>query len=78
MRLIGFPTVASLALLTLAGCGTGLPLPETPKLAFCDAEEARVFTQEEIDARAARWPENLRRDFKTNTTGGRECGWFEK
>jgi len=47
-------------------------------LAFCDAEEPRRFSQEEIDWRGANAPWNLRRDFKTNTTGTRECGWFQE
>lgn len=39
---------------------------------FCLVEEKRKFTQEEIDVRAARWPANLRRDYKTNTAFERE------
>jgi hypothetical protein len=41
---------------------------------FCDIEEPRRFTQEELDWRAANAPWNLRRDFKTNTSWDRECG----
>lgn len=40
---------------------------------FCDVEELRLFTQAELDWRAANAPDNLRRDFKTNTTFDREC-----
>ena len=40
---------------------------------FCDVEEPRRFSQEELDWRAANAPWNLRRDFKTNTTWDREC-----
>jgi hypothetical protein len=40
---------------------------------FCDVEEKRRFTQEELDWRAANAPLNLRRDWKTNTTYEREC-----
>lgn len=68
--------LASLTLLILAGCGQPPPPDEKPELTFCDAEEARRFSQEEIDWRAANAPWNLRRDYKTNATGTRECGWF--
>lgn len=44
---------------------------------FCDVEEPRRFTREELDARAASWPDNLRLDVKTNTTWDRECGPME-
>lgn len=40
---------------------------------FCDVEEKRVFSQEEIDWRAANAPWNLRRDYKTNKSFEREC-----
>jgi hypothetical protein len=50
--------------------------PGEPVLAFCDAAEPRRFSQVEIDWRSANAPSNLRRDFKDNTTGTRECGWF--
>lgn len=40
---------------------------------FCDVEEKRRFTQEEINWRAAHAPWNLRRDYKTNLTYEREC-----
>lgn len=40
---------------------------------FCDLEEKRRFTQEEIDWRAANAPWNLRKDFKTNLAYEREC-----
>jgi hypothetical protein len=59
-------------LLTLAGCFR----PEVPEYSgplFCDVEEPRRFSQEEIDWRAANAPWNLRRDFQTNTTWDREC-----
>lgn len=68
--------MACVVLLTLAGCSTPRPA-EVPSLAFCDAEEARRFTQAEIDWRSANAPWNLRRDYKTNATGERECGWFK-
>lgn len=51
------------------------PVASTDPL-FCDLEEGRRFTQIELDWRAEFAPTNLRKDFKTNTTGTRECGWF--
>lgn len=57
----------------IAGCA---PKPIPPVIVeplFCDVEEPRRFTQEELDWRAANAPWNLRRDFKTNTTWDREC-----
>jgi len=46
--------------------------PSTEAL-FCDVEEPRRFTQEEVDWRAKNAPWNLRRDYKTNLTFEREC-----
>ena len=77
MRSTTFLTAILAGPLILAGCGELAPT-EPPKLAFCDAEEPRRFSQEEIDWRSANAPWNLRRDYKTNTTGARECGWFEE
>jgi len=57
----------------------GSCLPTTPPTdtgpLFCDVEEARRFTQEEIDWRSANAPWNLRRDLSTNETGAEHCGW---
>jgi hypothetical protein len=39
---------------------------------FCDVEEPRRFSQEELDWRSSNAPWNLRRDFKTNTAWERE------
>jgi hypothetical protein len=47
--------------------------PVIEKPLFCDVEEPRRFSQEELDWRAAHAPWNLRRDFKTNLTWDREC-----
>jgi hypothetical protein len=47
-------------------------LPPT-EAAFCDVEEPRRFSQEELDWRSAHAPWNVRRDFKTNETWDREC-----
>jgi hypothetical protein len=61
-------------LFLIGGCGPD-PVPVLPPagLLFCDAEEARRFTQEELDWRSAYAPWNLRRDFKTNLTLEEEC-----
>jgi len=62
------------ASLILAGCSPQPPVtaPSTEAL-FCDVEEPRRFTQEEVDWRAKNAPWNLRRDYKTNLTFEREC-----
>lgn len=58
----------------LSGCVQTAPqVLEDPPALFCDLEEPRRFSQEELDWRAANAPWNLRRDFKTNTTWEREC-----
>lgn len=58
----------------LTGCfrPSEVTVPSTEAV-FCDVEEPRRFSQEELDWRAANAPWNLRRDFKTNTTWDREC-----
>ena len=56
------------------GCATPPPVVLAPtEAAFCDVEEPRRFTQEELNWRAANAPWNLRLDYKTNTTYEREC-----
>jgi len=66
--------MAFVILSTLAGClGTSIDIEPNDKPLFCDVEEKREFTQEEIDWRSANAPWNLRRDIKTNTTWDREC-----
>jgi len=65
-------------LFLITGCSWLLPEPEIvvvpdDKANFCDVEDPRRFSQEEIDVRAERWPANLRRDFKTNASWDREC-----
>lgn len=42
------------------------------KALFCDVEEKRVFSQEEIDWRADNAAWNLARDFRTNIAWERE------
>lgn len=76
MRLTRYRTAILALPLILAGCLNPGPV-EPPALAFCDAEEPRRFSQAEIEWRAANAPWNLRRDYKTNETGTRECGWFD-
>ena len=59
----------------ITGCAPdpGATLDPEDVVLFCDVEEPRRFSQEELDWRAANAPWNLRRDFKTNTTWDREC-----
>lgn len=65
-----------LTLLILAGCSPEQEPALPPEALFCDVEEARRFTQKALDWRSANDATNLRRDFQTNKTGTRECGWF--
>ena len=61
----------------LNSCGKMIKVER--ELAFCDAEEKRDYSIEELKMRSQLFPENLKKDFKTNKTGQRECGWeFEK
>lgn len=58
----------------ITGCAKPSPvLVASDEAAFCDVEEQRRFSQEEIDWRAVNAPWNLRRDYKTNKTFEREC-----
>lgn len=57
----------------ITGCGTDEVPAVVEAALFCDVEEPRRFTQEELDWRAENAPANLRRDFKTNLTWDREC-----
>lgn len=70
MRLLLIP-VASLCL-TAGSCLKPIE-PPTEQAFFCDVEEMRRFTQEEIDWRSQHAPWNLTRDFRTNLTWEREC-----
>lgn len=57
-----------------AGCSPQPPaVVASTEAIFCDVEEKRRFTQEEINWRAEHAPWNLRRDYKTNLTYEREC-----
>lgn len=74
-----------LTILTLTTCALflngGCSLFQKPEVVvvpddqplFCDVEDPRRFTQAELDERAAKYPANLRRDFKTNTAWDRWC-----
>lgn len=69
-------TLMICAVLLLSGCADKLPeipIDESPR--FCDVEELRRFSQDEINWRSDNAPWNLTRDLKTNATGERECGW---
>lgn len=44
-----------------------------PEALFCDVEEKRQFSKEEIDWRSRNAPWNLARDYRTNLTWEREC-----
>lgn len=46
--------------------------PVVEKALFCDVEEKREFTQEEINWRGANAPWNLARDYRTNLAWERE------
>lgn len=58
--------------LPAGSCLRPVPVASTEPL-FCDVEEKRVFTQEEIDWRVVHAPWNIRKDYKTNLTWEREC-----
>lgn len=64
--------MACAAFLT-TGCAPKPEIVAAPDALFCDVEEPRRFSQEELDWRSANAPWNLRRDFKTNVTWEREC-----
>jgi len=64
---------ALLLLFPITGCVKPEQIEVEKGALFCDVEEPRKFTQEELDWRAANAPWNLRRDFKTNKTWDREC-----
>ena len=69
-KLLTFSAISMLFLTT--GCGQKEIEVDT-SARFCDVEEPRRFSQEEIDWRAANAAWNLRKDFATNLTWEREC-----
>jgi len=72
MRLTGYP-MAVLLMLLVSGCASKTPAPVYNGPLFCDLYEVRVFSQDEIDWRAAHAPWNLRRDLKNNASWKEEC-----
>lgn len=56
----------------LSGCETKEIIVDQGPL-FCDVEERRKFSQEEIDWRSVNAPWNLRRDLATNAAYERHC-----
>ena len=62
-------------MLQAAGCAKIPEIQVETGPLFCDVEEQRRFSQDEIDWRAEHAAWNLARDLKTNETGARECGW---
>lgn len=72
MKWTGFLTMAC-AMFLMSGCARETKIVPSPEPLFCDLEEPRRFTQEELDWRAANAAWNLRRDFKTNAAWDREC-----
>lgn len=57
----------------ITGCSPAPAVVASTEAAFCDVEEKRRFSKEEVEWRAANAPWNLRRDYKTNLTYEREC-----
>jgi len=47
--------------------------PVIEEALFCDVEEKRKFSKEEIKWRTDNAPWNIARDYKTNLTYEREC-----
>lgn len=62
-----------LATFLIAGCGQKHPDPIVTEALFCDVEELRRFSKEEVIWRTENAPWNFRRDLKTNLTFEREC-----
>ena len=69
--------IPALAMCLMAGSCLKPDVVASTEPLFCDLEEQRRFTQEELDWRKVHAPWNLRKDFKTNATGTRECAWFK-
>lgn len=67
-------TILTTSLFLLSGCFREQePEPVVEKALFCDIEEPRKFSQEEINWRTENAPWNLRRDYRTNLSWDREC-----
>ena len=76
LKLPLFPIAICLCMSILAGCSQTeiqeIPVV-SPEPLFCDVEEPRRFSQEELNWRAEHAPWNLRRDFNTNKAWDAEC-----
>lgn len=63
--------------LLLSGCSQyqlpRIEVDSSPR--FCDIEEARYFTADEVAWRAENAPDNLKKDLKTNKAGETFCEW---
>lgn len=57
----------------ITGCWNSEEAPSSEGPRFCDVEEERRFSQEELDWRGKHAPWNLAKDFRTNLTYEREC-----
>jgi len=69
--MIRLSVIPVISLSLMIGCSPS-PAPVIEEALFCDIEEKRVFSQEEIDWRAENAPWNLARDFRTNLAWERE------
>lgn len=56
----------------IAGCASNQPAPPIENAFYCDVEEKRFFSQEEIDWRGEHAPWNLAKDYRTNLSWERE------
>jgi len=68
MRLLTTPLILTFL---LAGCAHK-NVPVIEKAFFCDIEEKRKFSQEEIEWREVNAPWNLTKDYRTNLAWERE------
>jgi len=62
-----------ISLSLIAGCSPPIDIEVSDAALFCDVEEPRRFTQDEIDWRTVNAQANLVRDYQTNLTWDREC-----
>ena len=62
----------------ITGCSKPQETVSGKEAYFCDVEEKRRFTQQEIDWRTQHAPWNLSRDFRTNLSWERECEGLDK
>lgn len=69
--MIRLSIILLISMFLIAGCAR-VNEPTYEGALFCDVEEKRWFTREEIEVRSARWPENLAKDYRTNLAWDRE------